>query len=283
MKKTPLNRVIAKLLPLILFAFTLSPGALLAKTKTSAPTMTNHLASTQELSGIYFGIRHGESVPVLEKRVCSSMKNGVDPANGLTPKGREEVQQSTLVWIKENKKLIAKYLQRNDLVILSSPFSRTRQTAEIVADLIQEKFKNKLPKSLKAPGSLKQNIIIENNLRERFFGNFEGQYHSDDIYKKVWAQDVKDPANTKGNVESPNAVQDRTTGLIVNLEKESQASNGGKMFLLVAHGDTLKIVQTGFQKLSASTHADPNIIPKFKTSEIRMLKLSGGANSTATK
>ncbi len=235
---------------------------------------SNNLSNLPSLSGVYYGIRHGESVPSSQKRVCSSMEAGVDPANGLTEKGREEVVKNTTAWIEANQELIAKYLQKDKLVIVSSPFSRTKESAEIVADTIQVKFKKKLPKALRGNGALKQRIVIEEDLRERYFGKFEGQGNSDEVYKKVWVEDTKNPGHGKWKVESANAVQARATQVISKLEEDSKA-NGGKLFLLVAHGDTLKITQTGFQKQSASAHCDPKQVPKFQTAEIRELVLAG--------
>ena len=285
MIKTRFRRIVTLLFPITVLALGLHSGVVFAKSKHTAAKVNNpnQLAGSQGLNNIYIAVRHGESVPSAEHRVCGTMEAGTDPANGLTAKGREEVKQSTLNWIKENKKVLIPYLEKNNLVIITSPFSRTRETADIVADTIQGKLKKYFPKSMQQPGALKANIIVENNLRERFFGKFEGQGNSDDVYKQVWAEDAKNPNNTKEQVESPNAVQSRTTGVVANLEKTSSATSGGKVYLLVSHGDSLKILQTGFQKQSASAHCNPNFVPKFKTAEFRQFTLGGTSTSTATR
>lgn len=246
----------------------------IAEAKDAAPVSpSNQVASYSELSGIYYVLRHGESVPSSEKRVCSSFDAGVDPKNGLTEKGKGEVAESVKTWVKGNKKLLAKYLQQNKLVIVTSPFSRTKESADIFADTLQENLKGSLPTQYRAPGSLRNIIVVEYDLRERFFGKYEGQLKSGEIYEKVWAQDTVDPNQTKGDVESPNEVQMRASEVVAKLEKQSKQA-GGKLFILVSHGDTLKILQTAFQKQSASEHCNKASVVPFKTAEIREFKLS---------
>ena len=43
----------------------------------------------------YFGMRHGESVPSSQQRICSSMAAGIDPRNGQTERGRQEAQATS--------------------------------------------------------------------------------------------------------------------------------------------------------------------------------------------
>src|SRR5262249_53674470 len=171
-----------------------------------------------------------------------TMESGTDPKNGLTPKGREEVAKSSAEWIKANKKTLSDYVKQDKLVVVTSPFSRTRETAEVFVDTIQEKLKSSLPKKYRN-GGLPNLIVGEDDLRERNFGKFEGQLNSGKVYDQVWAEDRVNPNNTKWGVESPNAVQARVSRVITELERQSQAA-GGKLFVLVSHGDTLKISQT---------------------------------------
>jgi len=44
------------------------------------------------------------------------------------------------------------------------------------------------------------------------------------------------------------------------------------MCLLVSHGDTLKILQSGFQRQSPTAHVDPALVPLYRTGEIRALR-----------
>ncbi|MCE9625982.1 MAG: histidine phosphatase family protein [Deltaproteobacteria bacterium] len=245
-----------------------------AKTTNKNAPNSNELISVTQLTGTYYGLRHGESVPSSEKRICATMESGTDPKNGLTPKGREEVITSTTEWVKANKKQISEYIKQDKLVIVTSPFSRTKETADIFADVLQANFKSSLPKKYKKLG-FQNSIVVDDRLRERNFGKFEGQAgNSGKIYDQVWAEDTKNPNQTKNGVESTASVQERASQVIADLEKQSQAA-GGKMFILVAHGDTLKILQTAFQKQSPSEHCNKESVAPFKTAEIRQFSLAG--------
>lgn len=242
-------------------------------------TDANALAGISELSGTYYILRHGESVPSAEHRVCATLQSGTDPKNGLTPKGREEVVLSTTEWIKANKKKIGGYLQKDKLVVVTSPYSRTKESAEILVEVLQANYKAQLPKKYRKSG-LNGIIVVEDDLREREFGKFEGASNSGKIYKQVWEQDRKDPKHHKWGVESASDVQARASHVVAELEKESQAA-GGKMFVLVAHGDTLKILQTAFQKQSPAEHCNEASVSPIKTAEIREFKLVGAPASAA--
>lgn len=213
------------------------------------------------LNGIYFALRHGESLPSFEQRVCSSIACGTDPANGLTAKGREEVIQNTTAWATRNRSLILRFLKKGNLKVATSPFSRTKETAALLVEAMAKVLEVKIPQSI---------VIVENDLRERGFGEFEGQGNSMAIYERVWAQDKVDPSHSKWGVESAANVQSRETELLARFEKESKKS-GGKLFILVGHGDPLKILQTVFQKVSPAFHTDPIHVDPLKTAEFREL------------
>jgi len=253
-----------------------------ANNAASAPTSSNKLAPVQSLSGIYYGMRHGESVPSKEKRVCSQMASGVDPANGLTDKGKEEVAASATAWTKANHKVIANYLKKDKLVIVSSPFSRAQETAQILASVIQKNFKKDLPRKYQGPDGIQKLVRVQDALRERDFGKFEGQGNSGEIYDKVWALDRKDPTISKWDVESAADVQERDSKFILALEEESKHA-GGKLYILASHGDTLKIMQTAFQKMSASEHANKDKVAPFKTAEVREFTLPNAMPQTSQR
>lgn len=244
------------------------PGAALAAKK-APPANSNELLNLTTLNNDYVTLRHGESVPSSEGRVCATLKTGIDPANKLTPKGREEVVTSTKEWIEKNKGKLTTVIQRDELVIVTSPYSRTKETAEIFADTMTESFKTKLPKKYRKTG-LRQVIIVEDDIREREFGKFEGKTGSKEIYAQVWEQDAKNPNHTKWGVESTSAVQERSSAVI----KKYEDSSSGKLYVLVAHGDTLKILQTAFQKQSPSEHQNKDAVVPIKTAEFRYMKLA---------
>jgi broad specificity phosphatase PhoE len=225
----------------------------------------NALFPLQHLSSLYFGFRHGESIPSKEARVCASMQAGVDIKNSLTDVGRVEVHRNATAWIAGQKQLLEKYIQEDRLVIVSSPFSRTRETASIIAEALEKEFSKKV------------DVVIDDDLREREFGDFEGQLNSHDIYQKVWDRDRMEPTHTHWNVESARSVQARASGVIARLERVSKSSQG-KLYILVAHGDTLSLLETAFRKLDASMHRTKEIIKPFQTAEVREFRLERRLN-----
>jgi probable phosphoglycerate mutase len=133
------------------------------------------------------------------------------------------------------------------MIIITSDFKRARESAEIASEILGSR------------------PILRKELRERFFGDFEGKPNSH--YEDVWRDDANDPNHTNHNVESANSVLDRTTKLI----SEYNAYWQNLTFLLVSHGDALQILQTGFHKVPASKHRS---LPHLATAEVRELTLA---------
>ncbi|MCX5940164.1 MAG: histidine phosphatase family protein [Cyanobium sp. LacPavin_0818_WC50_MAG_67_9] len=209
----------------------------------------------------YFGMRHGESVPSSQQRICSAMAAGIDPRNGLTERGRQEAQASSDAWIAAHGDTIRRAWQQGGLWIVSSPFSRSRETAEILVERLQHWQRQQGPALA---------IRLEADLRERDFGRLDGQSPSGPLYRRVWDQDATDPSGTPWGVESAAAVQRRGAALMARLEREA-AANPDRVTVLVSHGDTLKILQTSAQGQSAAAHQDPSRVKPFQTGEIRAL------------
>ncbi len=240
------------------------PIALLLVSTLSFAAEKNQLLDLNKLQNTYIAVRHGESVPSSEQRICSSMKAGRDPHNGLTEKGREEVKQSIKTWIEANRPSLVDHIKNETLIIVSSPFSRTMETSQIMKNTIIETFKPEL-------GDIDVDIQVNDDLRERYFGKFEGQINSGEIYKKIWEQDKLSEKNKQDKVETPIAVQSRSSKVIAKLEKKSALEH---IYFIVAHGDTLKILQTAFQKQSPAVHATPESVAPYKTAEFRELHLT---------
>lgn len=219
-----------------------------------------------------FAMRHGESVPSSQQRICSSMTAGIDPRNGLTHQGRRESAAAGRAWIAAHGAEIRAAWQRGDLLILSSPFSRSRETAEVLVATLQQWRRSLAEVPGEAPALP---IRIEAALRERDFGRFEGQGPSGPIYRKIWDADARDPNASPGGVESASAVQRRVGALIARLEREARG-RPGRLTVLVSHGDTLKILQTHAQGQSAAAHQNPTLVAPFQTGEIRELRWRAG-------
>jgi broad specificity phosphatase PhoE len=128
----------------------------------------------------------------------------------------------------------------NDIVIVSSDFKRTSETAQIV----QNHFK------------IASDIIFEPALRERDFGQLNST--SDANYQKVWDVDSRDPQHTECGCESVASVVLRTSRLLQRLDRECK----DKAILLVSHGDTLQILSTLFLGIPPNHHKTlPNLLP----------------------
>lgn len=217
-----------------LFVVEVNKSASLVFIKPIKLLFMNHLEKVIELKNRYFIMRHGESKINVESLIISDPKNGID-SYGLTERGKEQVRVS-----------ISKSDLDKETLIYTSDFKRARESAEIVKKILGVESFN-----------------FSTKLRERYFGRYDKKWSVN--YKEIWDNDIKDPANKNKGVESVLEVLDRTTSLIVDLEKKYN----GKVILLVSHGDPLQILQTGFAKISPSKHPEKCL----ETGEIRELEL----------
>ena len=135
----------------------------------------------------------------------------------------------------------------SDLVIISSDFKRTRETAEVIHQFLQ-------------PSSP---LKLDPRLRERNFGSLDKTHSSN--YQKVWAEDSKDANHTSYDCESVNSVFSRTRDLLSEVERVYQ----GKVVVLVSHGDTCQITLTAFRGLAPQEHKQ---LPNLRNCDIVELK-----------
>jgi len=148
----------------------------------------------------YLMMRHGEAENNLADIVSSSVNSG----HHLTEKGKDQVRAS------------AENLKDKDIdIIFVSPLLRTKETADIVADVI---------------GYDKEKIIIDDRLHEMSIPPYEG---------KTWIEYHKDYPNNeeifyKGadGCETWNDVKKRTMSFLYELEEKYQ----DKKILIVTHG-----------------------------------------------
>lgn len=188
----------------------------------------------------YLILRHGQSFANIAGIILSELEEGKKEEYTLSPRGEEEVHRSVL-------RAQEAGILNEKLLIVSSPFSRCRKTAEIAKEVLK----------------IDQEILFDNRLRERWFGDWEKTPNVN--YQRVWDEDRKNPDHTIAQVESANDVQKRTMALIADLERTYQ----GKTILFVSHGDTLQIMQTGCLQQSASIHRE---MLSLQTAEIRALQ-----------
>jgi glucosyl-3-phosphoglycerate phosphatase len=192
------------------------------------------------LKNTYFALRHGESMANIRGVIISDPSEGIKEENTLTENGEDQVIRSVTQAREQN-------LLGADTIIYSSPFSRCKRTAEIAKDVL----------------GVKEDIIFEDRLSERWFGDWEGTSNTN--YQKVWDKDAMDVRHKDANGESVEEVAARAAHLIEDIE----AAYSGRNILLVSHGDTLQILQTVFQDRPSGEHRR---IPHLATAEIRKIK-----------
>ncbi|CAM8987422.1 hypothetical protein QQ045_008652 [Rhodiola kirilowii] len=176
----------------------------------------------------YWILRHGKSIPNDIGVIVSSMENGTLEKYQLCPEGVDQAKAAGELFLKELKE---NNIPIENVRICYSPFSRTTQTAKIVASVLNI--------SLEGP----QGKVIE-DLKERYFGpTFELGSH--EKYPEIWDLDAKDPSSRPEGGESVFDVVYRLSKALETIESEFQ----GCAILMVSHGDPLQILQTVFNAI----------------------------------
>lgn len=128
------------------------------------------------------------------------------------------------------------------------------------------------------------------DLRERFFGEFEMKTPSDDLYAQVWREDAYNPFHELFGVESVATVTLRMTGVIRDQEAKEQRQRRDMQathrdatteavtetemetwIILVSHGDSLQILQTAMRGWSGDRHRQ---VEHLNTAEWRNVEWS---------
>lgn len=235
-------------------------------TTSNGGKIINHLLQRSSLKQSFYALRHGQSLANVDKIISS------DPAistvqHGLSDVGKDQarIAGETFAsdYMKSKQSSKEKY---KGVAIYSSDFKRAKETALIFAETLHA---SQIP-------IYNDDVILEKRLRERYFGIFNGG--PDNRYQEVWDVDVTNANHVEFGVESANSVLERTTKLITELDdqlssKDTTATDDGCWkCILVAHGDVLQIMQTGFLKHDdASQHRS---LEHLETATIRELFLA---------
>ena len=194
----------------------------------------------QSLRNEYYALRHGWSKANEAGIIVSRIDSGARLEYGLHATGREQASAAGDAF----KAIVGE----RPVAILSSDFSRTFETAKLVA------------------AAVNADVEAEPALRERDFGDFE--LGPNTAYEAVWEQDAIDASHTAWGVEAAAVVLERAAGAVQRVETKHE----GHAVLLVSHGDCLQILQTAFAGVDVSAHRS---LPHLETCELRRLELLG--------
>lgn len=192
-----------------------------------------------ELKNRYFLLRHGKNIHQTEKKdIVYGWPDDPEPCV-LLEEGNEEAKAAGELLKNQNIDLI-----------FCSDVCRTRQTAEIVAEMI---------------GFPKEQIVYDERLRDINWGIFGGK-----TKKEAWeffnGEPLKKFEQAVPEGESWNECQARIVKVLVELENKY----AGKTILIVSHGDPLWLLESYLQGLSheEALKARENLI---QTGEVREL------------
>jgi len=263
--------------------------------------LVNLLTKELSLKNHYYIVRHGESLANVAGIVSSTYRISIQN-HGLTARGREQAISAVDELEKVIKQKQTKLPSLDDVIFYASDFARAFETAYFMRESLLAK-KADWEASSSAAGEdstttaeskqisadtaaleqrpvgalLSPRLYTHPSLRERNFGEFEGQDHTS--YHKVWALDVQEPGDSNHyGAESIASVVDRTSKLIVELEQTW--STGGKHIVLVSHGDVCQILLTAFALKDPRTHRS---IPHMKNCDVRPLLLGGGEEESSSE
>ncbi|XP_062186234.1 uncharacterized protein LOC133889779 [Phragmites australis] len=170
----------------------------------------------------YWILRHGRSVPNERGLIISSLENGTNPEFGLAPMGVEQARTAGELLRKELEEM---GVPVDSVKIHYSPFSRTTETARVVAGVLGIPFE--------APSC---KVVM--GLRERYFGpSYELLSH--EKYAEIWAVDEAHPYMAPEGGESVADVASRLSQVLSFTDTEFHSSP----ILFVSHGDPLQIFQ----------------------------------------
>jgi broad specificity phosphatase PhoE len=190
-----------------------------------------------QLKNRYFLMRHSIAESNVKKLYSTNPEMG-PKQHPLMPEGRELAKENIAAAAKQ-------YGLDEKTVIYASPFLRTLQTAEIVAEYLH----------CPAPH-------FDARLRERFCGDFDNSVYEYPLPHRLADHDVN---SNYRNVENLQTVWDRMSAVINDLEKQYQ----NQTIILISHGDPLQILYCGWHERDLREHHDA--FPNFQKAEFRPL------------
>ncbi len=183
----------------------------------------------------YFTMRHGESSNNIDE-INSTVLAGAQRNHHLTEKGKEDARRS------------AQKLQGSGITrIVASPFVRTTETAEIVAEVL---------------GLPKDALTFDERLREVEVGVFEGKSYDD--YRGFFGSYVDRFSKRPEGGENYMDLRARMASVLYELE----STHTGEGILIVSHGDPLWVLELAAHGKQAK---DIETVPYHDRAEVREL------------
>jgi len=212
------------------------------------------------LKNHYYMLRHGQSTANIAEIISSSRSLAYSEKHGLTSFGYEQGRNSANQLLDVLEQEGVKPGQQ--LVFLSSPFARAKQTAEACIDGLVGNDTNH--ERIKSMGLKMENSIeFENGLMERYFGRLD----ADSIYTYgyVWPMDAINVTHTAFDVESVAAVCTRLSEVVNRCEKQYRDTH----IVWVSHADVLQIGQL---YAANAENVGKFSAYRFKNGEVRAMK-----------
>ncbi|MBU2109696.1 class I tRNA ligase family protein, partial [Patescibacteria group bacterium] len=167
----------------------------------------------QSFNGInkIFLIRHAEA----ENNVSEILSSWPEKAEyHLTEKGKEQAKK------------MAEFLKKENIdLIFSSPVTRTKETAEIIAKKLDIK------------------VIFDERLREMDYGDLEGKAYRD--FERQYPRESR-IEKTEHGIETGNQIKERLENFLEEINKKYSNKN----IIIISHGDPIQIFYGITQNLS---------------------------------
>ena len=190
-------------------------------------------------------MRHGEALSNVLGILLGDPTEGRS-AYGLTTEGEYQVREAALRLRSELGGAA------RDVIILSSDFLRTAQTAVIVGEVL-------------ATG---RPVRLSRTLRERYFGRLEGKSHAE--AKSLCANESMGPNDKPYGSESFTELCTRVIRAVVALESRYQHET----VVLVSHSAPLQVLEAAFSDLEPENYQQ---VAALRFAEVRELALPDGS------
>jgi broad specificity phosphatase PhoE len=184
-----------------------------------------------DLKNHYYLLRHGQSTANVAGIISSARALAYSDKHGLTELGYQQGKTSA----EQLVSLIKKQCKSGDeILFVSSPFARARQTAQACLEGLEDSFLEELD----GLGlQLSTDIQMEDRLMERYFGRLDGEAIY--TYAYVWPVDKFNTTHTAFDTESVAAVATRLRRVV----EDQESKYGDAHIVWTSHADVLQIAQ----------------------------------------